>query len=158
MTNQPPDGKQALEEAAAALDRVAGAISGLTAETARAVQALEDAARASKSPAAADVPPFASAEEDALARAAFDRLKAETETEESVPLELVRRIHEGESPVKVWRQHRGLTQSALAEAVGLRQGSLSDLERGRSTASFDTYCRLADALGIELGDLRPPAR
>lgn len=104
-----------------------------------------------------DAPPFGSAEEDALARAAFDRLKAETETEESVPLSLVRRIHEGESPVKVWRQHRGLTQSALDEAVGLKQGSLSDLERGRSTASFDTYCRLADALGIELGDLRPPA-
>lgn len=96
-------------------------------------------------------------DEDALAVSAFDRAMAER-AEAPVSIDVVRRLAEGESAIKVWREHRGLTQAALAERSGLRQGSISDLERGRrGTASFDTMCRIADALHISLDDLRPPA-
>lgn len=33
--------------------------------------------------------------------------------EEAIPAEVVERLVEGESPVKVWREHRGLTQEDL---------------------------------------------
>ena len=135
----------------AALEDVTQHIDRLAEEALRAKSLLEEAM------AAAPPPPFDSAEEDALAVAAFDRAVADYDPDEALPFELFERISDGESPIRVWREHRGLTQAALAKAAGLGQGSLSDLERGRRSASFETFCRLADALGVALDDLRPPA-
>ena len=36
-----------------------------------------------------------------------------------LPAELVRRLIDGEHPVRVWRAHRGLTREALAAAAGV---------------------------------------
>ena len=101
--------------------------------------------------------PRPSAAEDALAVTAFDRARETFDPAEALPFELAERISRGESPLKVWRQHRRLTQAALAERAGLGQGSLSDLERGRRMPSFESACALADALEISLDDLRHPA-
>lgn len=136
-----------------ALEDVTRHIDRLAEEALRAKSLLEEAMAA----AAAPPPSFDSADEDALAVAAFDRAVADYDPDEALPFELFERISDGESPIKVWREHRGLTQAALAEAAGLRQGSLSDLERGRRSASFEAFCRLADALDVTLDDLRPPA-
>ena len=51
--------------------------------------------------------------------------------EEEVPAEVVERLVGGESPVKVWREHRGLTQEDLGEQVGLSGSYLSQIESGK---------------------------
>ncbi len=48
------------------------------------------------------------------------------------------------------REQRGLSQSALAAAVGLRQNHVSDLESGRSQPYLSMAVRLSEALKIKL--------
>jgi len=47
------------------------------------------------------------------------------------------------------RKARSITQGALAEATGLKQGYISDLESGRRRGSAETIDKIADALGLE---------
>lgn len=45
------------------------------------------------------------------------------------------------------REHRGLTQTQLADSVGMRQADVSDVERGAINYGIDTlldYCRGVD--------------
>ena len=42
-------------------------------------------------------------------------------TEELVPAAVADRLIDGESPLKVWRGHRALSQSALARASGVNR-------------------------------------
>ena len=77
--------------------------------------------------------------------------------EEYVPAELVNRILDGESPLRVWRQHRGLTLDQLAKSAGLGISYLSDLERGKRQGKGALWRRLADALSVSIDDILPDA-
>jgi len=56
--------------------------------------------------------------------------------------------------IRELRTDRGLTQEALAQAVGVRVATVSDLETNRSRRiELDLLERLAEALGVEPGDL-----
>src|SRR5260370_20535310 len=70
-----------------------------------------------------------------------------------LPIELVRRLSDGEHPVRVWRAHRGLTREALAAAAGIAPSYLSELETRRKPGSFGALAKLAAALRISLDDL-----
>lgn len=59
----------------------------------------------------------------------------------------------GESPVKLWRQHRGLTQAALAAMADLSEGYLSQIETGKRDGTVESYKRIAEALGVTVDDL-----
>ncbi|WP_276199033.1 helix-turn-helix domain-containing protein [Chelatococcus sp. XZ-Ab1] len=59
-------------------------------------------------------------------------------------------IEAGENAVRVLRKHRGLTQAALAEAVGVSQGYIAELEGGRKSGTPETLRALAKALGVPL--------
>lgn len=48
------------------------------------------------------------------------------------------------------RMDQGLSQSDLGNLCGLGQGTVSRIERGRSTPNADTLCRLAAVLGYKL--------
>ena len=55
------------------------------------------------------------------------------------------------------RELRGdasLTLAKLAEMAGISAADLSRYERGLVVPSFDVACRLADALGIGVAELR----
>lgn len=95
--------------------------------------------------------------EDAEDRRAYDRAKAEPSAsdDESIPAVVVDRLSAGESPLRVWREHRGLTQQALADAVGLGKSYLSQLESGTKTGTITTLRALAQALQLDLDDLTP---
>jgi transcriptional regulator with XRE-family HTH domain len=54
------------------------------------------------------------------------------------------------SRLRWWRQHRGLSQLALAGRAGISQRHLSFLELGRASASREMVLRLADALNVPL--------
>ena len=51
------------------------------------------------------------------------------------------------------RKDRGWTQEALAEAVGIEPVSLSRLETGDRALSLSTLARIAEVVGVGLGDL-----
>jgi len=87
--------------------------------------------------------------EDAAASAAFHA----TRDQESVPAELVDRLLAGENPLKVWREHRGLSQRALAARAGLDFTYLSQIETGARRGPVKTMKKLAQALGVDLDDL-----
>jgi DNA-binding XRE family transcriptional regulator len=73
--------------------------------------------------------------------------------EESLPVEFVERLLAGESPLGVWRAHRGLTLQALAGQAGCTRQMLSMIEHGKATPSADLLARLATALGCDMDDL-----
>ena len=51
------------------------------------------------------------------------------------------------------RDKRGLTQASLAEAAGVAQGFLSEIETGTKTGDVQTLKRIAGVLRITLDDL-----
>ncbi len=56
--------------------------------------------------------------------------------------------------LKEWRERRGMSQQELALAAGSVQQSVSRIERGTKGCSESQAQRLADALGVELDELR----
>lgn len=72
---------------------------------------------------------------------------------EELPWEMVEKLLEGHNPIRVWREYRGLTASALAQAAGITPGFLSQLESGSKTGSPSTLKRLAQELGMDMADL-----
>jgi DNA-binding XRE family transcriptional regulator len=60
------------------------------------------------------------------------------------------------TPLAFWRRRRGLTQSALAAAVGISQAYLAQIEKGKRVGDLHLYRRLSEALRLEMEDLAPP--
>lgn len=73
--------------------------------------------------------------------------------EELLPDAMVGRLLAGESPLKVWREHRGLSQAELARRTGVNRVQIVDIEAGRKAGSIATLKSLAQALGLALDDL-----
>ncbi len=67
----------------------------------------------------------------------------------------MRALLDAATPLAFWRKRRELTQKALAEAVGISQAYLAQIERGKRMGDVRLYGRLAHALGVEVGDLAP---
>jgi mRNA interferase RelE/StbE len=91
------------------------------------------------------------AAEDLADIQAYDRAMAAGE--ESFPSEIVDRLVNGESPLRVFRDFRGLTQSALATVSGVNRVQIADIEAGRRSASVETFRKLAQALNLSIDDL-----
>lgn len=71
-----------------------------------------------------------------------------------IPLEVTKRIMAGESPIKVYRDWRGMTQRQLAKAAGIGNPVyLSQIETKRRKGSADMLRRIARALSVELDDV-----
>ena len=70
-----------------------------------------------------------------------------------LPAELVSRMLAGESPVRVWREHRKMTARQLAQSAELPPSYLSEIETAKKPGSFDAMTRIARALNVRLDDL-----
>lgn len=92
------------------------------------------------------------AEEDAVDSAIIQRI-LEDPDQELVPFELSKRLADGEHPVRVWREHRGLKASELAASAGVPASYLSDIEKGKKPGSVNALKRLAAALNVTVDDL-----
>lgn len=62
------------------------------------------------------------------------------------------------NPVRVWREHRNLTVGALAQAAGLSQPYISEIEAGKRDSTVKTIAAIARALRVGLDDLTPIER
>ena len=92
---------------------------------------------------------LAEAEEDAADIAVYDARKAELGGADDVlPAQVNAALLRGARLLEALRDWRGMTQTRLAEATGLAQGYLSDLERGRRQGTPETLTRIAAALDV----------
>ncbi|QQS13859.1 MAG: helix-turn-helix domain-containing protein [Rhodospirillales bacterium] len=77
---------------------------------------------------------------------------------ETWPLDLAKALRApGTSRVRAMRDHRGMTQAALAAAAGLSTLYVSQIETGRRAGSARTRAALAAALRCDPDLLRHPA-
>jgi DNA-binding XRE family transcriptional regulator len=90
---------------------------------------------------------------DALAAAAAEERRLGGE--DYLPAEAVDRMLGGESPLRVWRKHRGMTLAELSGEAGITTGFLSDIERGRRRGSPILFRKLANALRVSADDILP---
>ena len=85
----------------------------------------------------------------------FDTISAAIERgeEELIPSEVVYAILDGENPIKVWREHRGLTQQQLAGKVKISKPYLSQIETGKRTGTTEILSAIAKALDVSLEEV-----
>jgi len=85
----------------------------------------------------------------------FDTISAAVERgeEELIPSEVVYAILDGENPIKVWREHRGLTQQQLAGKVKISKPYLSQIETGKRTGTTEILSAIAKALDVSLEEV-----
>ena len=76
--------------------------------------------------------------------------------EELIPSEITYALLDGENPIRVWRDYRGLTQQQVAEAAGISKPYLSQLESGRRKGTAEVLAAVARALKVSLDDLVLP--
>lgn len=55
--------------------------------------------------------------------------------------------------VRYWRKKKGLTQDQLAKILGVHGPNISQIENGARSPSMNTIEMIAEALGIEVGEL-----
>jgi DNA-binding XRE family transcriptional regulator len=85
----------------------------------------------------------------------YDHAKAALEAgkEEIIPSEVVFALVDGENPIKVWREYRGLTQQKLAEAAEISVPFLSQIEGGKRKPSTKVIRAIARILNVSVDDL-----
>jgi DNA-binding XRE family transcriptional regulator len=81
---------------------------------------------------------------------AYDAAKARLEAgeDELVPLEITERRLRGESPLRIWREHRKLTQEKLAKKAKISRALIAAIETKRKTGSVGTWKKLGAALDV----------
>lgn len=73
--------------------------------------------------------------------------------EELIPAEVVDRLLEGDNPVRVWREYRGISAADLARACGVTAAAISQIESGKRTSSVMVLKKIARHLKIDLDTL-----
>lgn len=86
-------------------------------------------------------------------RANEDRVGWETARGNYLTADEARRLLDGASAVRVWREKRGMTQRALAAAAEVAVGYLAEIEGGRKPGSAGALCRIAGVLDVPMEHL-----
>lgn len=86
---------------------------------------------------------------------AYDEAKARLENgrDELVPLEMSQRRMPGEAPLRIWREHRHITQEQLAKKSKVSRALIAAIETHRKSGSVGTWKKLASALKVNWDDL-----
>ncbi|QCF26477.1 helix-turn-helix domain-containing protein [Hydrocarboniclastica marina] len=74
--------------------------------------------------------------------------------DERVPAEVTDRLLSGdEHPLKVWREHRGMTQEALGATANVVKSYISQIEAFKKAGSTRVLRALAGAIDVDVDDL-----
>lgn len=89
--------------------------------------------------------------EDAEDAATCNRIVADIESgrEELFPQELVDALVNGESPVRVFREFRGMTPARLAAECGVSPAHIYQIERGKRSMSVDLLRKMIRVLRVD---------
>lgn len=90
--------------------------------------------------------------EDVAAVDAYRR-KLETGEEEAIPEAFADRLIDGENPIRVYRELRGLSARELAERTGISAAFLSEIENGKKDGGVSTLKKIAQVLRVTIDDL-----
>lgn len=71
-----------------------------------------------------------------------------------IPAAVANAMLDGKQPVKAWREHRGLTQEALAASAGISKACLCQIETRKRVGALKTLRAIADALAVSMKELR----
>ena len=83
-----------------------------------------------------------------------DRLAAmDADNGVRVPHEVALTIFEGKSPVRAYREYRGLTLRQLSLKAGVSASYMSEIESGRKAGSASALFRIANALDTTIDTL-----
>ncbi len=85
-----------------------------------------------------------------IAKSDYDTLASRVADDERFPADFVNKLSDSDNRIAVWREYHGLTISALAEAAGISQSCLSDIENGKKDGSIKVLKRFAQALNADL--------
>jgi len=69
------------------------------------------------------------------------------------PATVAMALADGVTPLRAWREHRGLTMQALAAAAGVSKPYVSQIEGGKRAGTAATLKKLAQALDVPLAAL-----
>jgi DNA-binding XRE family transcriptional regulator len=94
---------------------------------------------------------------DDIAVASRVLARIESGAEEPLPFEVVKQMRRG-NPIKALREHRGLTQRALAERAGTDPMYVSQLETGRARGGLESLRKLARVLGVPVELIAPKVK
>ena len=81
------------------------------------------------------------------------RAKLSAGDEELIPSEYGNRMIDGENKIKVWRDFRGMSAKALADAACMSAPYLSQIESGAREGSLDALKKLAEVLRVTIDEL-----
>lgn len=85
---------------------------------------------------------------------AYDLAKAQIDAEEElIPSAVVYALFDGENPIRVWREYRGLTQQQVADRAGISKPYLSQLESSKRRGGIEVLQKIAQVLEVSLEDL-----
>lgn len=86
---------------------------------------------------------------------AFDSAKKaiDSRDEELIPADVVDRLLDGDNPVRVWREYRGLSAAGLAKACGVTAAAISQIESGKRRPSVTLLKKIAHTLDVDLESL-----
>jgi DNA-binding XRE family transcriptional regulator len=70
--------------------------------------------------------------------------------EETFPAEVADRLLAGEHPVRVLRSHRGMTLQQVADACGVTNAHISQIEKGKRSMSTELLKKMAEALRVDV--------
>ena len=81
---------------------------------------------------------------------AYDAGKARLDdgSDELIPLEITERRLKGEPALRVWREHRKLTQEQLAKKARVSRALIAAIETKRKAGSVSTWKKLGAALDV----------
>ena len=93
--------------------------------------------------------------EDSVTVLEHQLAKARGEVSEMLTPEEATRLIDGESPLRFWREKRGLTLRGLASAADVSPSLVAEIEGGTKTGSVETLRKLAHQLKVDLDTLVP---
>ena len=70
-----------------------------------------------------------------------------------LPPALAQRLKDGEHPIRIFREYRGLTQVQLAASAGIARPYLTEIETRKKQGSLPVLKTIAAALAVELHNI-----
>lgn len=86
---------------------------------------------------------------------AFDMAKQNLAngSDEVIPFSIIQRRLAGESPLKIWREYRHLTQETLAQKAEASRSLIAAIEAGHKQGGVASLLRLAQVLHVSVEQL-----
>lgn len=88
-----------------------------------------------------------------LVEAQTIQARVQSGEEKVIPSEVVMRFVDGDSPIRVWRDYRGLSLTELASEAKMLDEELAEIETDQQSPTVEQLKAIAKALKVTMDDL-----